>query len=139
MGERFDLYIDGRWVKPAHGERIDVVNPTTEEVTGRIPAASREDVDHAVMAARNAFTAWTSTPVPDRIDCLKKIHQGLIARAEELAMTITAEMGMPINLARHIQVGLPVSVMGSYATILYSRRSPRERHPDRPAGKRPPA
>ena len=118
MDECFELYIDGRWVKPAHGETIDVVNPATEEVTGRIPAAGREDVDHAVMAARTAFTAWASTPVPDRVNFLKKIHQGLIARNEELAMTITAEMGMPINLVRHIQVGLPVSVMGSYATIL---------------------
>jgi len=118
MEIRSELYIDGMWEKTLLGQTIDIVNPATEEVVGRIPVGGVEDVDLAVMAARRAFTGWAGTPVPQRIAMLQKIHQGLIAQSEELAATITAEMGMPIKLSRLIQIGLPVAVMGSYSSIL---------------------
>ena len=55
------LFIGGEWAEPSGGERIDVVNPYTEEVMGSIPAGTPGDVDRAVAAAREAFASWSQT------------------------------------------------------------------------------
>ena len=118
MHERTALYINGTWNKPIGDQTIDVVNPATEELHGRVPAAIAEDAAAAVTAAQKAFGAWASTPVTERAAYLKRIHEGVLARAEELAQIITAEVGMPIKLSRRIQVGLPAAVLESYGTLL---------------------
>ena len=56
---RDQLYIGGEWVEPAGEGSIEVVNPTTEEVIGRIPEGTAEDADRAVRAARAAFDSWS--------------------------------------------------------------------------------
>ena len=111
------LFIDGAWVPSTGKETIDVVCASTEEVCGSIPAGTPEDVDRAVRAAHAAFEGWSQTPVVDRCDYLQRLQAGLFARMPEIAETITAEVGMPINLSNMIQVGLPATVMGSYAQI----------------------
>ena len=52
------IFIGGEWVAPSGNEPIEVINATTEEVMGTIPACYAEDADHAVAAARAAFPAW---------------------------------------------------------------------------------
>ena len=59
---RDKLFIGGEWVEPAGDGSIEVVNPTTEEVIGRVPEGTPEDADRAVRAARAAFDAWSQTP-----------------------------------------------------------------------------
>jgi hypothetical protein len=61
MREHLDFYIDGQWVKPAVPKTLDVINPTTEEVVGRISLGSAADVDRAVAAARKAFETFSRT------------------------------------------------------------------------------
>ena len=84
---------------------IDVVNPYTEEIIGSVPACGPEDVDRAVAAARAAFAAWSATPPAERAAYLTAIAEQLSERGDELAATISAELGMPIGLSRLIQVG----------------------------------
>ncbi len=62
---RDKLYIGGEWVEPAGEGSIDVVNPTTEEVVGRIPAGTAEDADRAVRAARAAFDCVVADAQPE--------------------------------------------------------------------------
>ncbi|HBA72144.1 MAG: aldehyde dehydrogenase [Geobacteraceae bacterium GWC2_55_20] len=112
------IYIDGSWVSPAGSGFLEITNPATEELIGRIPAATREDAGQAVAAARRAADAWGCTPVAGRIECLAGIHRGLAERAEEIAGIITAEVGMPLKLSRRIQAGLPVAVWESYVKLL---------------------
>ena len=118
MNERSELYIGGEWVKASDGETIDIVSPSTEDVIGRVPAAKTADVDLAVAAAERAFDVWRDTPVAKRKEYLSLIHQGLLDRSEEIAFTITGEVGMPIKLSRQIQARLPATVMGGYLSLI---------------------
>ena len=114
--ERF--YINGRWVKPAGTQKIDVINPATEAVLGSIPAATFSEVGFAVAAAGTAAVSWACTPVAERAEYLARIHAGLITRSEEIARTITDEVGMPLKLSRRIQAGLPIAVLESHMKLL---------------------
>ncbi|HWM05296.1 MAG TPA: aldehyde dehydrogenase family protein [Actinophytocola sp.] len=92
------------------GERIDVVNPATEEVIASVPAGSAADVDAAVRAAAGAFPEWAATPVAERVAAVRRINDGLRARAAELAATITAEVGTPIAFSTRVQVPNPIGI-----------------------------
>lgn len=103
------VFIGGEWVAPSGAEPIEVVNSTTEEVMGTIPGCSAEDADRAVGAAREAFDGWASTSREERAGYLSAIAAGLNERGDEIAATITQELGMPLKLSRMIQVGLPAA------------------------------
>jgi acyl-CoA reductase-like NAD-dependent aldehyde dehydrogenase len=115
---RDKLYIDGEWVGPAGSETIDVVNASTEEVMGRIPQGTPEDVDRAVAAARRAFETWSQTPIAERAERLRAIAAGLAARSDEIAGTIAQELGMPIGLSKAIQAGLPTMTFTSVPDLI---------------------
>ena len=118
MNERDRLYIDGRWVSAIGTRYFDVINPASEALIGRVPAATPVEAGQAVAAARTAAEAWGRTPVAERAAHLARIHQGLLSRTEEIALTITGEVGMPIKLSRRIQAGLPAAVLESYVKLL---------------------
>ena len=61
MLERLQFYIDGQWVDPVEPRTLDVVNPATEEIYGRISLGSAADVDRAVGAAARAFESYSQT------------------------------------------------------------------------------
>jgi len=117
MQDRDKLYIDGSWVPSTGSKTIDVINSTTEEVMGRIPEGTPEDVDRAVRAAAAAFPAWSQTSREERGKYLQRITEGLGARMQDIATTIAGEVGMPINLSMMIQAGLPTMTFGSMAQI----------------------
>jgi aldehyde dehydrogenase (NAD+)/betaine-aldehyde dehydrogenase len=104
---RDKLYVGGEWVEPAGTGTIDVVNPTTEEVIGRIPEGTAEDADRAVRAARAAFDSWSRLSPYERARYCEAIGAQLTERGDELGALITSELGMPIGLSRMIQAGLP--------------------------------
>ncbi|MBX3313340.1 MAG: aldehyde dehydrogenase family protein [Actinobacteria bacterium] len=112
-----ELYIDGGWVEPVGSGTIDVVNASTEEVMGSIPEGSAEDVNRAVAAAKAAFDGWSITSPKERAGYVQAIAEGLAARQQEIAETITGEVGMPIFLSQLIQAGLPQAIAGSYVGI----------------------
>lgn len=112
------LYINGEWAEPVGKGLLDVTNSTTEEVMGRIPEGTPEDVDAAVAAARARFDSWSSTSVEERAGYLQRIAEGLGARQSEIAAIIASEVGMPLPLATAVQAGLPAMVMGSFAKLL---------------------
>jgi aldehyde dehydrogenase (NAD+) len=118
VADRTELYVDGAWVAPAGTGTIEVVNPATEQVIGTIPEGTPEDVDRAVAAARRAFATWSATSVDERAKYLSRLSETLSARAEEIARTITEEMGSPAKFAQAVQAGLPIAVMGSYAQLV---------------------
>ena len=103
MREHLDFYIDGQWVKPAVPKTLDVIGPATEEVVGRISLGSAADVDRAVAAARKAFETFSRTSREERIALLERIMGVYQTKLEELAETISLEMGAPMWLARAAQ------------------------------------
>lgn len=98
-----DIYIDGAWVEPFGTDTIAVVNPANEQPYATISAGSTQDVDRAVTAARRAFSSWSETPVEERARFLRKIAEIYEARLEDMAKTISLEMGAPITMARDQQ------------------------------------
>lgn len=76
-----------------------------------------EDVDAAVRAARAAFPAWAATPPAERAARLTALADALAARKDELAATITAELGSPLPLSQMVHAGVPVLVAASYAEL----------------------
>lgn len=118
MHNRDTLYINGTWAASSGAGSINVINAATEEVMGHVPEGTPEDVDRAVAAARAAFEPWAATPVAKRADYLAAMAAGLKARADEIAHTITGEVGMPLKLSLRIQAGLPAANLGTYARLV---------------------
>nr|WP_240777382.1 aldehyde dehydrogenase family protein [Nonomuraea basaltis] len=96
---------------------IDVVNPATGEVIAQVPDGTTADVDQAVAAATAAFPGWAATDPAERGRVVGRIADGLRSRAEEIATTITREMGAPITLSRTAQAAFPVAVAASFAAL----------------------
>ena len=118
--QREELYIDGAWVAPQGSGTIEVVNPTTEQVIGSVPAGSSDDVDRAVAAAKCAFPEWSNSSIETRMAVLNDLSLAIKELTEELAQTITAEVGTPIGYSRMAMVGTPRVVARSYAKMLES-------------------
>jgi acyl-CoA reductase-like NAD-dependent aldehyde dehydrogenase len=112
------LFVGGEWVEPSGSGTIDVRNPATEEVIGHIPEGTAEDADRAVRAARAAFDSWTALSPYERGRYCAAIGAGLDERGDELAVLITSELGMPVELSRMIQVGLPVMTFTSMPELV---------------------
>ncbi|PBC64674.1 aldehyde dehydrogenase family protein [Streptomyces sp. Tue6028] len=111
------MYIDGTWRPAAGRDTIEVVNPVDEQVIGRVPAGTAEDVDAAVRAARAAFPGWAATPPAERAARLAALRDALVARKEEIAETVTAELGSPLAFSQAVHAGVPILVAGSYAEL----------------------
>ena len=86
-------YINGEWVDAESAETLDVPNPATGEIIARVPISSKEDVDKAVQAAKEAFQTWKNTPVPKRARILYKYHYLLTENHEKLAKLVVQENG----------------------------------------------
>ncbi|MBX6748301.1 MAG: aldehyde dehydrogenase family protein [Micromonosporaceae bacterium] len=119
------LYVGGEWIAPSSPQRIEVENPATEQVIGHVPAGQAADIDRAVAAAKAAFPHWSALSRAERADHLAALHEGLTKRRDEMAATITAEMGAPAGIAASIQVGLPLRVLDSYVQMLRQEEEPR--------------
>jgi len=118
MHDREEIYINGKWVKAEGTEKIKVVNPSTEEIIGYIPAGNKEDVDHAIKSAKEAFITWSKSGIEKRMEILNSLSSLFKERGEELAQIITSEVGTPIGYSRTAMVGTPRVVARSYAKIL---------------------
>lgn len=106
MREYLQFFIDGDWVDPVELATLDVDNPRTEQVSGRIALGSAADVDKAVRAARAAFPAWSATSREDRLAALGAILGEYQKRMDDLAEAVAEEMGAPPGLAGGPQVNL---------------------------------
>jgi aldehyde dehydrogenase (NAD+) len=87
-------YIGGQWVGAASGETLENLNPAdTRDTIGRFPLSTKEDVDAAVEAAREAFDRWRKTPAPRRAEILFRLGEILIRNKDRFAQEMTREMG----------------------------------------------
>jgi acyl-CoA reductase-like NAD-dependent aldehyde dehydrogenase len=108
-------YINGAWHKAHNPAVFEVHDSTTEEVMATVPQGTAEEATQAVLAARAAFPAWSALSVEERCVYIDKIVAGLKARTEEMGTAIAREVGMPIKMAKMIQVGGPIFNWGNAA------------------------
>ncbi len=106
MREYLKFYIDGEWVDPIEPKTLDVDNPTTEQVSGKIAIGSAADVDKAVKAARKAFATWSVSTREERLDLLQAILSEYQKRSADLGEAVSEEMGAPPSLGSGTQVYL---------------------------------
>ncbi|HEU4654630.1 MAG TPA: aldehyde dehydrogenase family protein [Steroidobacteraceae bacterium] len=97
------FYIDGAWVSPAGRREHLVINPATEEPSGRILLGTADDADLAVRAARTAFDRFSETPRQQRIALLESVIEVFKRRIEDVAQAISSEMGAPKKFALDAQ------------------------------------
>ena len=108
-------YINGAWHKAHNSAVFEVHDSTTEEVMATVPQGTAEEATQAVVAARAAFPAWSALSVEERCVYIDKIVAGLKAQTEEMGTAIAREVGMPIKMAKMIQVGGPIFNWGNAA------------------------
>ena len=94
--EDFGLYIDGGWHKAHGGETRDVIDPATEEVIGKIPAVTSEDLDDALAAAERGFAEWRHVSPWERAAKLRKVADLIRERTPEIARIMSIETGKPL-------------------------------------------
>jgi len=104
MIEKTQNYINGAWVDTQSSEIIEVMNPSDDSVMGVVAASTAEDVDLAVAAAKDCFQSFQFSTKEERITILENIINEYEARADELASTISSEMGAPLWLSQVAQV-----------------------------------
>jgi len=97
------FYIDGKWVSPSVTHDFEVINPANEVSIATISLGTAADVDKAVAAAKKAFESYSETTREQRLAILRKIIEIYQSKTDEMAETISQEMGAPISLSRAAQ------------------------------------
>ncbi|MCC6668038.1 MAG: aldehyde dehydrogenase family protein [Polyangiaceae bacterium] len=100
------FYIDGTWVEARSRRELDVINPATEEVIGKVALGTPEDVDAAVAAARRAFETYSQTSREERLALLGSILTAYQARFADVCTAISDEMGAPMKLCNQAQAAV---------------------------------
>jgi aldehyde dehydrogenase (NAD+) len=103
MKDYTKFYIDGKWVDSTASRDFTVINPANEEPIATISFGGAADVDRAVAAAKRTFASYSEASVQDRLGLLRRIIDVYKSKLEEMATTISQEMGAPISLSRKAQ------------------------------------
>ncbi len=115
LKEQYDLYINGKWVKPSSESYFETVNPANEKVLAKVAHGNADDIDKAVKAARNAFKEWSKLPGSERGKYLYRIARLMQERAREFAVIETLDAGKTIRESRDIDVPLAANHFFYYA------------------------
>lgn len=116
LKKKYDLYIDGKFVKPNSGKYFKSINPATEEVLAEVAYGNDKDVDKAVKAARKAYKeVWSKMSGAERGKYIYRIARIMQERARELAVIETLDAGKPIRESRDIDVPLACNHFFYYA------------------------
>ena len=113
------MAFDGDYAMLIGGERVrgsatlDVVNPATEQVIAQVPDCTREELDRAVAAARDAFPGWAATPIAERKAKLMALGQAVMANADDFMRLLTSEQGKPHAEAQGEVMGAGYWLMGA--------------------------
>lgn len=103
MKDKLKFYINGAWVNSESNEKIKVINPANEELIGHVAAGTKDDINIAVLAAKEAFKTYQFTSKENRIEIINNIITEYKRRYDDLVQTITEEMGAPLWLSEKAQ------------------------------------
>ena len=115
LQKQYDLYIDGKFIKPVKGKYFDTINPSNDKKIASVAEATAEDVDLAVKAARKAFKGWANLSGKDRGKYIFRIARLIQERAREFAVIESLDGGKPIRESRDIDIPLAANHFFYYA------------------------
>ncbi|MBP0579938.1 aldehyde dehydrogenase family protein [Labrys sp. LIt4] len=118
MLDKRKFFIDGKWVDPVVPNDLQVLDPATEQPVAVISMGTPADVDKAVAAAKKAFATYSRTSVEERLALLEKLLEVYKRRYEEMAQTITLELGAPISMSRAQQADVGVGHLQGFIDAL---------------------
>ena len=118
MLEKRNFYINGSWVAPKNPSDIEVINPATEKVCAVISLGSKDDVNYAVLSAKEAFKTWGYSTREDRITLLETFYTLYKKRWNDITDAIIQEMGAPKDFASKLQTGAGASHTKSFIRYL---------------------
>lgn len=118
MLDKRKFYINGEWVDPIVANDLEVLNPATEKPVAVISMGTAADIDRAVAAARKAFITYSRTSVEQRLALLEKLLSIYKRRYEEMARTITLELGAPATMSREQQADVGVGHLQGFIDAL---------------------
>jgi aldehyde dehydrogenase (NAD+) len=107
-------YINGKWIQPKSSRLVRNTNPADLEIIAEFPAATADDVHHAIEAAQAGFKVWKKTPGPERGRVLWRAADIARRRADEIARTLTREEGKALKEAKG-EVMKGISLLEFYA------------------------
>ncbi len=113
--KQYDLFIDGKFVKPVKGKYFDTINPSNDKKIARVAEATKEDVNKAVKAARKAFKGWSNLEGKERGKYIFRIARLIQERAREFAVIESLDGGKPIRESRDIDIPLAANHFFYYA------------------------
>jgi succinate-semialdehyde dehydrogenase/glutarate-semialdehyde dehydrogenase len=93
---QLSLYIDGEFIQGGGRREQDIINPASHEVIGKLPHATREDLDRALAAAARAFQSWKKTSPTERSKVLRKVAELARERAQDIGRAMTMDQGKPL-------------------------------------------
>lgn len=111
------IYIDGKYVDSDLDEWIEVENPATLEVIGRVPRGNEADVDRAAKAAARAFTTYSQSPLEERIGYVERFRAYLLEKKEEIIEVIQEELGVPTFYAESRQFQTNIDRIDAFIDI----------------------
>ena len=118
MKECMQFYINGEWVDTVDPKSLDVINPATEEVIGKIAMGNSQDVNKAVAAAIEAFESFSQTTKEERLALMGKILEVYQSRYDEIPETISSEMGAPLWLTKAAHAATGAGHFGTFMEVL---------------------
>src|SRR5688572_14753116 len=118
MITKTDFYIDGRFVPPLAPKEHEVINPADETTFAVISLGSAADVDKAVAAARRAFRTWSRTSKDERLARLRALRDIYERRIDEMAKTMSMEMGAPMQMAKAAQAASGLGHIEAFIKVL---------------------
>ena len=132
LKKKYDLFIDGKWIKPTSKKYFKTINPNNEEFIAEIAHASDKDVDIAVKSARNAYdNVWSKMPANERGKYIYRIARLIQEKSRELAVIESLDGGKPIRESRDVDVPITAAHFFYYAgwtdklKYAFPNRSPR--------------
>jgi aldehyde dehydrogenase (NAD+) len=118
MKDCHQFYIDGQWVDPAIAHDFTVINPATEEAIATISLGSIADVGRAVAAAKRSLESYSETSRDERLALLSRVLDVYKSKMDQMAETISQEMGAPISLSRKAQAPAGLAHLSEIVKVL---------------------
>ena len=126
LEKKYDLFINGEFVKSSSNETIDVFNPSNGEMLSTITDATKEDVDNAAKAARKAFNKFKHSTVNERSIILNKIADIIYENKEFLAKVETMDNGKPIRETLNVDIPYAAEHFRYFAGVILGEEGKRK-------------
>ena len=111
------LYINGQWINATGNESLSLINPATEQIFATVTTASDNDVESAILAARQAFPSWSSSSAAYRAELMNTIADEMQKDYQAFVDAHVEMIGCPISIAGAFHVDCPIEAMRYYAKL----------------------